>query len=110
METWEGDQVDGQFSQIGVQLTGEPQTAGDPTHDSGDKVVQIPESWGGELQGSEADIVQSLVIEDHTLVGVLDQLVDGKGGIIWLDDGIGHLGCKKAIHFYCIVINLFMVY
>jgi hypothetical protein len=29
MESWEGDQVDGQFSQIGVQLSWESETTGD---------------------------------------------------------------------------------
>jgi len=53
-------------------------------------MVKISVGWGGEFQGSEADIVQSLVVNDHTFVGVLDQLMDGEGAIVWLDDGVGH--------------------
>ena len=34
METWEGDQVDSQLSQIRVQLTWESETAGDSGHGS----------------------------------------------------------------------------
>ena len=39
-------------------------------------MVQVTVRWGGELQGSEADIVQSLVVDAVGLVGVLNELVD----------------------------------
>merc|ERR1719262_645960 len=54
-------------------------------------MVQVTIGWGGELEGTEADVVEGLVVHAHTLVGVLDQLVDGEGGVVWLDDGVGHL-------------------
>jgi len=55
-------------------------------------VVKITVGGGGELKGSEADIVEGLVINAHDLIGVFDQLMDGEGGVVWLYDGIGHLG------------------
>ena len=55
-------------------------------------MVKITVGWGGELEGSEADIVKSLVINAHDLIGVLDKLMDGESGVVWLNDGIGHLG------------------
>ena len=55
-------------------------------------MVKISISGGGELKGSEADIVEGLVIDAHNLISVFDQLMDGKGGIVWLNDGIGHFG------------------
>ena len=55
-------------------------------------MVKITISWGGELEGSEADIVEGLVINAHNLIGVLDKLMDREGGVVWLDDGIRHLG------------------
>ena len=55
-------------------------------------MVKITIGWGGELEGSEADIVQSLVINAHNLIGVLDELMHGEGGVVWLNDGIRHLG------------------
>merc|ERR1711907_307362 len=55
-------------------------------------MVEITIGWGGELEGSEADIVQSLVIDAHNLIGVLDELMHGKGGVVWLNNGIRHLG------------------
>jgi len=92
MESGEGDQVNSQFSQIGVQLTGESQTASNTGHGSRDQMVQITVSGGGELEGSEADIVEGFVINNHDLIGVFDQLMDGKGGVVGFNDGIGDLG------------------
>ena len=39
-------------------------------------MVEVSEGGGSQLQGAEADVVQGLVIEDHALVCILDQLVD----------------------------------
>ena len=49
------------------------------------------------LQGAEADVVQRLVVDAEGLVGVLDQLVDGEGGVVRLDDGVGHLGTGPTL-------------
>ena len=92
METWEWDQVDSELSQVGVELTWESEAAGDTGESGGHKMVKITIGWGGELEGSEADIVKSLVINAHNLIGVLDELMDGKSGVVWLNDGIRHLG------------------
>lgn len=51
-------------------------------------MVQVSVGWGGQLQGSEADVVQGFVINDHDFIGVFDELMDGEGGVVWLDDGI----------------------
>merc|ERR1719203_2502018 len=55
-------------------------------------MVKITVGGGGELKSSEADIVKGLVVNDLDLVGILDQLMDGKGGVVGLDDGVGDLG------------------
>jgi hypothetical protein len=55
-------------------------------------MVEITIGGGGELKSSEADIVESFVIDDHALIGVLNELMDGEGGVVWLNNGIGHLG------------------
>eukprot|EP00757_Euglenozoa_sp_SAG-D1_P024048 gene24049-biopygen9795 len=56
VKSGEGDQIDGELSQVRVELTGESQAAGDTGHHSGDEMVQVTEGGGGQLQGSEADI------------------------------------------------------
>ena len=76
VETWEGNHVYSQFTEIGVQLTWETQTGGYSRHGSRDEMVQVTVCWGGEFQGSEANIVQSLVINTVGLICVLNKLVD----------------------------------
>jgi len=76
VQTWEGHQVDGELSQVRIKLTGEPQTAGDAGHGGRDEVVKVTVGGGGELEGSEADVVEGFVINDHTFVSVFDQLMD----------------------------------
>jgi len=39
-------------------------------------VVKITIGWGGELEGSETDIIKSLVINAHNLIGVFNELID----------------------------------
>ena len=67
------------------------QVAGDIRHNGGDQVVQVTEGGGGQLQSTEADIVQGLVVNAHNLISVLDKLVDGQSAVVGLDDGVGHL-------------------
>jgi len=76
MESWEWNQVNGKLSKIGVKLTWESKAAGDTGESSGDEMVKITIGWGGKLEGSEADIIQGLVINAHNLIGILDKLMD----------------------------------
>jgi hypothetical protein len=92
VETGEGDQVDTNLSQVRVELTWETEAASDTWHGSRDQVVKITVGWGGELEGSEADVVKGLVVNAHNLIGVLDQLMDWEGGVVGLNDGVGDLG------------------
>merc|ERR1711934_705816 len=91
MESWEWNQVDSELSEIGVELSWESEAAGNTGEGGRDEMVKITVGWGGELKGSEADIVESLVINAHNLIGVLDELMDREGGVVWLNDGIRHL-------------------
>ena len=54
-------------------------------------MVQVTVRRGVELQGSETDVVESLVIDTEGLVGVLDKLVNREGSVIWLDNGVRDL-------------------
>jgi len=92
MESWEWDQVDGELSEIGVELTWESDGAGGTRHSDGDEMVEITIGGGGELKGPEADIVEGFVIDDHALIGVLDELMDGESGVVRFNDGIRDLG------------------
>jgi hypothetical protein len=99
VESRERNHVDTQLSEIRVELTGESKTGGDTRHDERDEVVQVTVSGGVELQGSETDVVEGLVIDTEGSVRVLDKLVDGESGVVWLDDSVGdlHVSLENAL-------------
>ena len=91
VETWEGDHVDSQLPQVSVQLARESEAGGDTRHGGRYQVVQITIGWGGQLQGTEADVIQSLIINTVGLICVLHQLMDRQGGIVWLHHSVRYL-------------------
>merc|ERR1719486_828028 len=97
MESGERNEVDSELPEIRVELTGESEAAGDTGESSRNEMVKIAISGGGELEGSEADIVKGLVINAHNLIGVLDKLMDREGGVVGLNDGIRDLGGNRNL-------------
>mmetsp|Transcript_18233 Transcript_18233/g.32229 ORF Transcript_18233/g.32229 Transcript_18233/m.32229 type:complete len:542 (+) Transcript_18233:1550-3175(+) len=92
VKTGERNQVHSELAQVRVELTREAQAARAARHSSANQVVKVTIGGGGELEGTEADIVESLVIENHDLICVLHKLVHGEGGVVGLHDGVRHLG------------------
>ena len=92
VETGEGNHVDGELAEIGVELARETERDGDTRHDGGDQVVEVAVRGVGELKSPHANVVESLVINAEGLVGVLNELVNGEGGVVGLNDGIRDLG------------------
>jgi len=76
MESGEGDEVDGELSQVTVQLSGESEAASDTTDGDRYEMVEITISGGGQLKGSVADIIEGFVIYDHSFIRVFNQLMD----------------------------------
>jgi len=76
METREGHHVDSQFTQISIELTRETQAGSNTRHGGADKMVEISVCGCGELEGTEADVVESLVVNAVCLVGVLNKLMN----------------------------------
>jgi len=91
VQTWEWNHVDGQFAEIGVQLTWESEAGGDTAHGGADEMVQVAVGGRREFKRSEADVVESFVINAVRLIGVLNQLMDGQCGVVWFDDGVADL-------------------
>ena len=91
VETGEGNQVDGHLAQVRVKLTRESQTGSDTGHDDGNEMVQVIVGRGCQLESAKADVVQRLVINAEGLVGVLNELVDGEGGIVGLNNSVRNL-------------------
>ena len=91
VQTRERDHVHGDLAQVTVQLTWEAQAARNTGHGGGYQVVKVTVGWGGQLQGTEADVVQGFVVQNHDFVGVFNQLVDRQGRVVGLHHGIGYL-------------------
>ena len=53
-------------------------------------MVQVTIGWGGQFQSSEANIIKSFVINDHTFIGVFNQLMDRQGCVVRFNDGVGY--------------------
>lgn len=68
VQSWERNQVDGQLSQVGVQLAGVTQGGGDTRHDGGNQVVQLVVRRLRQTQSFLANVVQGLVIDTEGLV------------------------------------------
>jgi len=60
-------------------------------------MVEITVGWCRQLEGTEADVVQSLVVDAVGLIGVLDELVDGECRVVWLDNGVGYLTNEQTV-------------
>ena len=75
MKAWEGHHVYSKFPQISIQLAGESQAGGNARHGSRHQMVQVTIGWSGQLEGTEANIIQGLVVNAVRLIGVLDELM-----------------------------------
>ena len=72
-------------------LAWEPETRRNARHCGRHKMVEITVCWRRQLECSETDIVQSLVVNTECLVCVFNKLMDWQSGIVWLDNGVWHL-------------------
>ena len=67
-------------------------------------MVQVSVRRGGQRQCSEADVVQRLVVDAVSLVGVFYQLMDGQGGVVGFNNRVGYLKSKRktlSVHCQC---------
>merc|ERR1719201_963024 len=58
VQTREWDEIDTELAEVGVQLTREAQAAGHTGHAGRAQVVEVSVGGGGELESTEADVVQ----------------------------------------------------
>jgi hypothetical protein len=92
VKTGEGNKVDSELTEIRVQLTGKAEACRDTGHGRGHEMVKVTICGGGELEGAEADIVESFVINAERLIGVFNKLVNRERGVVRLNNRVGHLG------------------
>jgi len=92
MDTWVGDQVSLELSDINVEGTIESEGSGEGRDDLGDQSVQVGVGGSLDVEVSAADVVDGLVVEHDGDVGVLEEGVSGQDGVVWLNDSGGDLG------------------
>ena len=76
MKSREGNKVDSKLSKVRVELTRESKAASNSRHGSRNEMVEVSISGGGQLEGSETDIVEGFVVNDHAFVSVFYQLMN----------------------------------
>eukprot|EP00658_Telonema_sp_P-2_P000184 TRINITY_DN10059_c0_g1_i5.p1 TRINITY_DN10059_c0_g1~~TRINITY_DN10059_c0_g1_i5.p1 ORF type:complete len:119 (+),score=25.58 TRINITY_DN10059_c0_g1_i5:126-482(+) len=69
-----------------------PEGSGQGGDHLGDETVQVGVGWALNVEAATADVVDSLVVKHDGDIGVLEEGVGGEHGVVWLNDGGGHLG------------------
>jgi hypothetical protein len=92
VETGEGDEVHSELTEVGVELAWKAKAAGNAGHGSRHEVVEVTIGRGCELEGAEADIVESFIVEAEALIGIFYQLVDTKRGVVGFNDCVTDFG------------------
>ena len=91
VNTWVWHEVGLELGDIDVEGTIETERGGEGRDDLGDETVEVGVGRTLNVETTTADIVESLVIEHDGDVGVLEEGVGRKDGVVWLNDGGGHL-------------------
>lgn len=91
MDTRVRDQVGLELVQVDVQGTVKAQTGGDGADNLSDQAVQVLIAGTRDIQVAAADVVDSLVVDQESTVGVFDSAVSGQDRVVGLDNGRGHL-------------------
>lgn len=92
VDSWVWDQVGLELSNIDVQGSIESQRGSQGRDDLGDQSVQVGVGWSLDIEVSSADIIDGLIVQHNSDVGVLQQRVGGENGVVWFNDGGGDLG------------------
>ena len=91
MDSWIWDQVSLELSDIDVECTIESEGGSQGRDNLGNKSVKIGVGWSLDIEVSSADIINGFVIDHDSNIGVLEEGVSSKDGIVWLNDGGGDL-------------------
>jgi hypothetical protein len=89
-------QVGLELVQIDVESSVEAQAGGDGADNLSNQAVEVLIVGAGDVQVATADIVDSLIVDEESAVGVLDGAVGRENGVVGLDDGGGH--ARSGIH------------
>ena len=91
MDSWVWHQVGLELGDINVEGTIESEGGGQGRDDLGNESVQVGVGWSLDIEVSSADIVNGLVIDHNSNIGMLEEGVSGQDGVVWLNNGGGDL-------------------
>ena len=60
-------------------------------------MVEITIGWSGQLQSTEANVIQSFIVNAKCFIGVFHQLVNRQCGIVWLHNSVRDLKYNEMI-------------
>merc|ERR1711959_506822 len=91
VDAWVGYQVGLELSNINVEGAIESERSGQGGDHLRDETVQVGVGGALDVEAATADVVDGLVVKHDGDVSVLEEGVGGEHGVVWLDDGGGHL-------------------
>merc|ERR1719167_1816566 len=74
-----------------VQFTRESKGASNTTSCLCNQTIQLLVCRLLILENVVVDVVQGFVVNDESFIRIFQELVGGKNGVVWFDNGIGHL-------------------
>jgi hypothetical protein len=91
VDTWVWDQVGLELGDIDVKGTIESEGGSQGGDNLGNESVQVGVGWSLDVEVTSADIVDGLIVEHNSDVGVLQEGVGGEDGVVWLNNSGGDL-------------------
>lgn len=88
------DQVGLELVQIDVKRTVEAQGRGDRADDLSNQAVEVLVARTRNVKVATADVVDGLVVDEESAVGVLDRAVGRQDGVVRLNDGGRYTRCR----------------
>mmetsp|Transcript_29500 Transcript_29500/g.47309 ORF Transcript_29500/g.47309 Transcript_29500/m.47309 type:complete len:463 (+) Transcript_29500:77-1465(+) len=85
------DKVGLELSHIHVKCTIETKGSSEGRDNLSNQTVEVGVGRTLDVEGSTADIVDSLVVKHNSNIGVLEKGVGGKDGVVWLNNSGGDL-------------------
>lgn len=90
------NQVGLELVQIHVQGTIETQRRGDGADDLGNQTIEVVEGRARNIQAATADIVNGLIVDKESTVGVLNGAVSRQNSVVRLNNGSGN--ARSRVH------------
>ena len=75
----------------------EPEASGDTRHGERYQMVQITIGGSRELQGAEADVIESLIVDAECFIRIFNQLMDRKCGVVRFNNSVRDLWRKSNV-------------